>query len=132
MERYKVFPTIYQEHQNIDVHIDIHPLGHKYEMDLKGIGGRLRQKIDMLPEDLHQINNRIRNAFREIAFGETTDKSMRELAEAGYTAFLRVFDIKAREEFRKLLSYSQNVTIEITTDDFFLPWELLYIGNIED
>ena len=101
-------------------------------MDLRGIGGRLRRKVDLLPDDLFQINDRIRRAFHKVAFSDITeDEDIRHLAEEGYHAFLRVFDPKARDEFRRLLTYSRNTTIEITTDDFFLPWELLYIDSIE-
>jgi len=101
-------------------------------MDLRGMGGRLRQKVDMLPDDLYQVNERIRKAFHEVAFSEIIEnENIRKVAEEGHKAFLSVFNPRARVEFLKLLTYFRNTTIEITTDDFFLPWELLYIDTLE-
>src|SRR5215212_4207524 len=109
MEISKEVPPIYKEYESININITITPLGHKYGMILQGIGGRLEQKIDMLPDDLYQVNNRIRTAFHEVAFSEITgNKNIRKLAEEGYNAFLRVFDTEARDVFRKLLTYSGN------------------------
>lgn len=133
MAETRIIPPVYQDHQNIDIHIDIHASGHQYEMDLKGAGGRLRCKIDMLPKDLYQLNNRIRDAFRDVAFGETLNPdTIRRLASEGHNAFLQVFDRNTRAIFRNLLSFFKDAVIEVTAEDFFLPWELLYIENVEE
>jgi CHAT domain-containing protein len=133
MDKTKETPPIYQHDQNIDIHIDIHDSGRKYEMDLTGAGRRLRRKVDMLPEDLYQLNEGLREVFQEVVeSGGDNPELITELAEAGYDAFLKVFEARAmREGFKTLLSHSQNTTIEITTNDFFLPWELLYTESTQ-
>jgi hypothetical protein len=74
MKKVRKIQRIYREDQNIDIHIDIHASGHMYEMDLIGLGRKIRQKVDMLPDDLSQINNRIREAFIEVACSKVIEK----------------------------------------------------------
>jgi hypothetical protein len=134
MTKTRSIPPVYQDHLNIDIHIDIHASGHQYEIDIKGAaGGKTRRKVDMFQKDLYDLNNRMRDAFREVAFGESLNPdTIQRLAREGHNAFLQIFDKNARALFKDLLSFYKNSVIEITTEDFFLPWELLYIESTDE
>ena len=43
MEKIRKIPPIYQDYQNIDIHIDFHPSGHKYEIDFIGNSDMIRK-----------------------------------------------------------------------------------------
>jgi len=126
-------PPLYEEHRDIKIHIDIRSSGFQYEMMLKAETARQKSKIDLLPKDLEELNNRIRDVFRSVAFGNSQNReAIKNLAAIGYNAFLQIFDKNMRRLFQQLLSYYKSPIIEITTDTFFLPWELLYLSSTEE
>lgn len=140
MEKTENIPPIYQDYQNIYIHIDIRRSNGQYQMFLKceeaNIGGDdTKFSIDMTPEDLRGLNKNMTDAFRKFAFSETDqERHIKELADMGFYAFNRIFHTneKGKGLFLKLLSAFDSATIEITTRDFFLPWELLYIKKTEN
>lgn len=125
-------PPLYNDHQNINIHIDVSTSGHKYGMLLRAIGGQHLSKIDLLPKDLYQLNSQLRDAFTDLAEEPTNKLYIKKLATEGYNAFLQIFDKDARIRFREFLSYFRDAVIEVRTDDFFIPWELLYVANPEE
>jgi len=133
MKEYRKIPPVYQDHDKIEIHLDIRSAGagHKYQMLIKGVGHIKPYYVDMLLDDLYQLNEDLREAFQGVVNNKDDQGVINELAKAGHNAFLKIFEKKAREDLRKLLSYSTNTTIEITTEDFFLPWELLYLESPE-
>lgn len=140
MEKIESIPPIYQEYQNIYIHIDIRRSNGRYKMFLKceeaNVGGDdTEYSVDMTPEDLYALNQSMSAVFRKLAFSETyQEQRIKDLAEVGYYAFNRIFysNEKGKELFLKLLSAFNAATIEITTKDFFLPWELLYMKRLEN
>jgi hypothetical protein len=132
MKKHTQLSRAYQDYENIYVHINIDGSGHKYEITLQSTGSKIKRTVDMLPDDLYQLNEDLRIAFRKIVDStESRNEQLQELAKEGRNAFLKIFDKKAREWLRELLSFSSKAIIEITTDEFFLPWELLYIEDIK-
>jgi hypothetical protein len=106
--------------------------------------GRGWKKIDVSrrERDLAEVNDELRNALNtvrqyfgnqiELSEEETTSESylqaIDELARRGNAAFKRLFPRPGDQEYiRQALAQSQSTAnVEISTDSFFLPWELLY------
>src|SRR5690606_7678109 len=58
---------------------------------------------------------------------EESSKQLREIAEVGNYAFKRAFsNSTAIEAINNLLSLQESINIQIASEDFSLPWELIY------
>jgi hypothetical protein len=106
-------------------------------MDINAVGRSLRVPIAMSVQDLAAICEQLRDAVKKIAIekdagGKPTASGLRPLAEIGNYAFKRVFgDRDALAAIEKVLGSSTNVSIEVASEEFFLPWELLYPESLE-
>jgi len=111
---------------NISIHIHAHD--ERYEMSIQG-GGKspLRTPIDLNHHTLNDLNERLTKKIESIAknnLDKATD--IIDLAENGYLAFKRVFSQEAQQAITNLVSDDSMASIQITSTDFTLPWEILY------
>lgn len=96
----------------------------------------LRGPINMTPQDLLALNKYLQQAMEATARvnveGWTPTSNERDtdifpLAKAGAYAFKRTFSEPDVEmAIQSLVTRSEGVAIEVTSEDFFLLWELMY------
>lgn len=124
----------------VDIYFRIYPSGARYELEIRAVGQLLRVPIDLSISDLAKINEMLQAAFSNVI--RNNDESIEEdinkeslirLAEAGNYAFRRIFsNNEALSAVNDIFLLSKNITIEIASENFFLPWELLYPENLLD
>jgi hypothetical protein len=84
--------------------------------------------------DVQEINTQLQNAIQGIAANTDIDDgyngSFSELIDMGRYAFVEIFSDHA---LRKIISnaFGAGTTLTISTDSFFIPWELLYDGPLQ-
>jgi hypothetical protein len=111
--------------------------GSRFSMDILTDGQvKERLPISMTADDLKEINQMLRDSMnrvvRHFSIKDTLSKDDLEaallgLVRTGRHAFTEVFsDMQAREAMLALLSFSDQVIIQVMSEDFSLPWELLY------
>jgi hypothetical protein len=137
--------TDFVEHP-IDVSVRIYKSGERWLMAIKALGqNRDRMFIDMNQEHLLNLNVMLRQAAAKVlhhaGLGDTFDDKeqleidLRDLAKAGNFVFNEIFKDKARKTIQNLFSdakkLNKNITIEIESENFFIPWELLYSDNVK-
>jgi hypothetical protein len=98
-----------------------------------------RIPIDLTASDLKSLNSdlqgRIGNASSYFMPGELPsverDEALVRLARTGAYAFNSIFaDGTPRETIRRALR--DGCTVQITSEDFFVPWELLFDGPLDE
>ena len=93
-----------------------------------------RFRIGIKPNDLEEINSELQQAVEEVSHHFVKDDSipidaLAKLAQKGNFAFKRIFSEGApREVVKKVLEVG--ATIQFSSEDFFIPWELLYDGPL--
>jgi hypothetical protein len=127
-------PLGYQDYP-VDIHIRIYRNGARYGADFLAVGSSQRVPIEMSPQDLVMLNKQLQDAIQTVASGNVEEgkpaaelkAQLRSLAEVGNYAFKRVFSHHdAQTAIRELLGLSHRISIQVASEDFFLPWELLY------
>lgn len=128
-------PIAFQDYP-VDIHLRIYREGARYGADIFAVGRSQRVPIEMSPEDLVALNKQLQEAVGEVAAENLEDwtptpgeleEQIRPLAEVGHYAFKQVFGHHdALAAIQELLALSQRVSIQVASEDFFLPWELLY------
>ena len=121
---------------NFPVHIQLRicSKGSEYEADLSAEWGMYhRFRIGLKPQDVEELNLELQQAIEQVAnsFGEpdTYNEALSRLAHKGNFAFKRIFaEGIPRETVSKALQLG--ATIQIPSEDFFIPWELLYDGPL--
>ena len=125
----KIPPFAYHN-DPIDIYISIYREGEQYGADIVATGRVLRVPIKMSVHDLAALNEQLSQKMKAVINKNTTKETQREkllqLAEIGHYTFKQVFNEDAQEVIQKLLAMSQRISIEISSDNFFLPWELIY------
>jgi len=134
-------PSGYQDYP-IDIHLLINREGARYRADILALGRSQRVPIKMSPQDLLTLNEQLRemmetiaseNAEREGLTAAGLEEQLRPLAEIGHYAFKQVFSHpNALVAIRELLALSQRVSIQVSSEDFFLPWELIYPIGLDE
>jgi hypothetical protein len=120
-------PPLGNQNYPVDVTITIVRAGSKYEMSILAVGKTIRAPIDMTDSDLSSLNIRLHNAIRAAITDDDQDAKFSELTETSHYAFNRVFsDPEARKAILQLAPMDSRTNLRIVTEDFFLPWELLY------
>jgi len=118
----------------VDIQIRIYREGARYGADLIALGRSPRVPIEMSPKDLEALNERLQEKMKAIAEeiaeepqSAELEAPLRSLAEVGNYAFRQVFGHRdTQAAIQELTALSGKVSIQITSEDFFLPWELLY------
>lgn len=126
----------------IDIQIRIRPNANVYESEVFAEGRWYKYPINISPSDLTNIGKRLQNAAEKATEdesnlnpGEDLVQLVRELAEVGHYAFKRIFiDNEAWSLVDSITKYRNStipISIQITSENFFLPWELLYPENLD-
>jgi hypothetical protein len=107
----------------------------RYNAEIQG----QRVPINVGPHDLQVLNESIAKAatqsFRNLSSEPKIDPAdttyfLSELAREGHYAFHKVFeDPRAKMAIHQLINANIGMTIDIQSEDFFLPWQLLYDGD---
>ncbi len=92
-----------------------------------------RFRIGIKPHDLEELNSELQQAIEEVSCSFEKDgirsDALAKLAQTGSFAFKRIFSESApREIVNKVLK--MRATIQFSSEDFFIPWELLYDGPL--
>jgi hypothetical protein len=160
LETTNIRPPVHQNYP-VDMHIRIYPQGSRYGAEISVPGQVQRIPIAMSSHDLVVLNQHLQERILAIASGKLVrhqpglleraktffrkpvqpatfcstnpEAKLRLLAETGYYAFKKVFsDPNVRVFMKSILTLGTRISIQITTEDFFLPWELLYPVSLDE
>jgi hypothetical protein len=134
-------PVAFQDYP-VDIHIRICRAGARYGADIFAVGQMQRVPIGMSPQDLLALNRQLQDEMRSIVSEDVEGEAptaveleaqLRPLAEVGNYAFKRVFSHHdALTAIQELLGLGQRVSIQVASEDFFLPWELIYPVGLDE
>jgi hypothetical protein len=134
-------PIVFQDYP-VDIHLRIYRERARYGADIFAVGQVRRVPIEMSPQDLVALNRQLQEAVSEVAgeniedwtpTPEELEEMLSPLAEVGHYAFKQVFGHHdALAVIQELLAISQRVSIQVASEDFFLPWELLYPVGLDE
>jgi hypothetical protein len=134
-------PPLHYHSYPVDIHIRIYREGATYGADIQAVGRILRVSIGMSPHDLKALNKQLQKVMETVArdsaqSGVSTtaekEEQLRRLAEIGNYAFRRIFsNNQALTAIQSVLTLSSRVSIQIASEDFFLPWELIYPVSLD-
>jgi hypothetical protein len=127
----------------VDVQIRIQSSGTTYRAYLQTNGGRWQRfSINLQAQDIAQITTSFQKTFEDAVahFGdlketsvEEREQALRTLAWRGKYVFNSIFSEGApRETIRRVLSSNATVQITSEAENFFIPWEFLYDGSLEE
>ena len=143
IEEISELPPFY-DYFSPDIHMRIYQTGNKYKAEVRARGMKpQRIHIDLTQKDMQRLNRKLQGSIEQVSWNfESEPKNspdLSALAHAGLFAFNVIFAKGGpREIIQKAIkivretSTHKNVTIEISSDDFFLPWELLYDGPLDE
>ena len=118
----------------VQVQISIFPSGSEHIAYISTDMGMFhRFRIGLKQHDIEELNSGLQQAIEQVAgsFEEqgTYNEALSRLAHKGNFAFKRIFaEGIPRETVCKALK--TGATIQIPSEDFFVPWELLYDGPL--
>lgn len=126
----------------VDVALLIYRDSVRYGLDIHAEYQKQRFSIDMSLHDLQALSKEFQqemqtitreNSDEEPSTVEVVEKNLRPLAEIGHYAFKKIFsDQTAEAAIKSLMILSRYLCFEINTEEFFLPWELLYDVSLEE
>jgi hypothetical protein len=131
-----------QRDPDVDCYLHLVRQGNKYGGELIASSETQSIQVDLGQEELGELVKEIRRELVTTAQGVGLDAAeaqhhfndcLPHLARLGYYAFQQIF--KQRGFFEKLqeqILRKQILSIQIATDSFFFPWELLYPVNPAD
>jgi len=142
LETRRGIPPLSFYNNPIHIYLRLRLNGGKYEAELQAGGRQIRVPIDISPHDLAAICKRLKGVMEQTAKislkgnyknpGEQ-DSNLRSLATEGKYAFERVFSHHdLNTVIHKMLSDYKILYFEIASEDFSIPWELLYTGDLEE
>jgi hypothetical protein len=149
MQAVAELPRLAFQDYPVDIHIRIYRVGARYGADILAVGQGQRVPIEMLPHDLEALNKQLQEEMQAIA-GENAEgeeltateleMQLRPLAEVGNYAFKRVFGHhdtlaavqSALSVVQRQLNDSRTTSIQVASEDFFLPWELIYPISLDE
>jgi hypothetical protein len=126
-------PLAYQDYP-VDLHLRIYRSGPRYGADVLAEGQCARVDIDLSPDDLAALNREMQEAVEELALEAAAERAspaavakehLLNLAELGNYAFRKVFGHRDAAYLPEFLE-SRPFALQVASEDFFLPWELLY------
>ncbi len=90
-----------------------------------------RFRIGLTPHDVNALNHNLQQAIEDLARDHINNgtNALANLAQKGSYIFKQVF---ARDEQREMIraALKKGATIQFSSEDFFLPWELMYDGPL--
>ncbi len=117
------------------ININILSNGNRYYADIQTPWSNwYRFPLELTQHDLEDLNLVLQQAIRRVSDNFRGHKVLGDhlikLAEEGNTAFNWIFsDDRLRKTIIKVLK--AGMAIEFSTEDFFIPWELLYDGPLD-
>jgi hypothetical protein len=124
-------PLEYQDYP-LDINLRIVSEGKQYRAEIGAVGRRQRVPIEISPHELAALSKEFREKMdfivNESGEGEectvaNSQDSLRSLAEIGYYTFKMIF---GHHNAQELLNIGQIVSLQVSSEDFFLPWEWVY------
>ncbi len=132
--------TFFEDISVVDMHLRIYSDNNYYKAELQICGIKpQRFRIGLTSHDVEELNAELQQAIEDITnkVGEDNEAGLEtliELATIGKSAFNRIFsEGSSREIIQKaleILEVKTVVTIEISSENFFIPWEILYQGSL--
>ncbi len=119
----------------VHVQVSIFSNGGEYTAYISAdMGMAYRFPIRLKPHDLKDLNAELQQAIEWVAssFGVESayNDALSKLAQTGNFAFKRIFpEGPPREKIRSALK--TGTIVQIASEDFFVPWELLYDGPLD-
>ncbi|MEM7717074.1 MAG: CHAT domain-containing protein, partial [Cyanobacteria bacterium P01_A01_bin.68] len=112
-------------------------LSGRYFLEVLSDGHCNRAAIDMTPQDLGELNECFQRAIPSISRNNSQDnpskQELAELAKIGHIAFNKIFfNSDTRAYIRELTTLNESASIQVVTEDFFLPWEFIYPDNLDE
>ena len=128
-------PEDYRDY-NVDVQIRIYRDGERFGADIFADEQMQRVPIEMTIYDLKELNVLLQGVLENIVWSYNADEKPQtfaddshvlSIAERGHYAFRKIFgDSGARAMIQEITNRRGKITLQIVSEDFFLPWELLY------
>lgn len=139
MKKVRMSPFAHKK-PGAQVSLRIRSEGERFNIEIFWPGYHKFAPIDMTRQDLTGINEVLRDAVQKVAKAagkkEQVSQALKPLAAAGQYAFGSIFKHSAATEAinAALEGYASNseVVIQIVSEDFFLPWELLYPNPLNE
>ncbi|MGB5636989.1 MAG: CHAT domain-containing protein [Waterburya sp.] len=137
MQRTTPIPPIAFQDDPLAVNLEICKQREQYWLQILAWGRRKRYPMGMTSLDLAELNNQLQQEMDVIARNNQQDlptrRELENFAQVGHYAFNKVFcHPDARTAIRELISLSQAVSIQVVSEDFFLPWELIYPATLDE
>ncbi len=125
----------------MNIYLRIYDYGQRYEMDIVGQGEvHERIPISVTEKYLRQINTRLKEPtallMYHAAIGgdlarEEWETDLVGMARAGQSVFTDIFgESGAQETMKNHLAAADRIIIEVNSEHFFVPWELLYSEDL--
>ncbi len=125
----------------IDIQIRIRPSASTYTAEIYAESTMMKLiSIDMSSDDLASCSARLRCEIQSIVTQNEqivgSKSRLLDLAKEGHDAFIQIFNnernwmVKLVDEItRRCVPAHRHISIQITSKDFLLPWELIYPFN---
>jgi CHAT domain-containing protein len=118
------------------IQLTIQSTGNGYIATLGGGTGRFQRfPLQLTPHDVKALNMQLQTAIEQVAASLTAtgiaDETVAQLAETGNYVFKRLFP---QGPTRHLIeqTFCKRQIVQISSDSFAIPWELLYDGPLAD
>jgi len=129
-------PPVDSRNYNVDVQIRIYRDGERFGADIFAEEQVQRVPIEMTVHDVKELNDLLQKSMDDIVWkygaGEESTSfkdypPALSIVEAGHFAFMKIFGHSAAlDVIKNIMKLSRKITLQIVSEDFFLPWELLY------
>jgi hypothetical protein len=139
MNKAKLYSLPLSNTFRVDTEFRIRSLTAGYEIDIQSHFGVVnRVAIDLQPKDIDLINEDLIDALQYVKNAFDPDNkdiiskrdALAKLAEKGKYAFNFIFKGSVRKAIIRALENTK--VIQISSENFFIPWELLYVGELGD
>ena len=125
----------YREHQ-LNIGLGIYSRDTRWEMSIDAYEQVSKPiLIDINAKRLDEINKTLRalaskamhHARSDSSAKDELQRDLKALADEGNFVFMEIFkEREAWKTMQKLFASAENITIQIVSEDFSIPWELLY------
>lgn len=132
----------FNDNFSVDVQVRIREADGDYAAYIQGgIGAEHPFRIEIKRDDLKELNSELQDALQRVhgyfdpedAGRPERDKALSLLAAKGAAAFNRIFKRgQPRDLINRALERAHGRVLQITSNDFLLPWEILYDRPLTD
>jgi CHAT domain-containing protein len=132
----KILRLPFDDNFSVDVQIRIKKSDNGYKAYVQGgVGSENPFDINITPNDVVDLNSQLQEVLQKVhsyfdpddpSIGEP-DQALALLAQKGAYAFNKIFPRgQSRELISKALKHSRGRVVQITSNDFLIPWEIVY------